>query len=59
MRLEVSNYSVDIPGAITSISFGVNKLFFIRESYLRMEISQRTFLAEYEFLKTSVICLTA
>ena len=49
MRFVASNYSVDIPGAITSISLGVNKLFFIYENYLKIEISLKTFLEEYSF----------
>ena len=47
------------PGAITYSIFGVYKLFFIIESYLRIDISLRTFLAEYEFWKAFGICLIA
>jgi hypothetical protein len=47
------------PGAIIWKTLGVNKLFFIYENYLRIEISLKTFLAEYVFLNTLEICLTA
>jgi hypothetical protein len=47
MTFDEFKYSGDIPGAITSISLGVNKLFFIYENYLRIEISLSTFLEEY------------
>ncbi len=59
LRRKLLIYSFVNPGAITCSIFGVYKLFVILESYLRIDISLRTFLAEYELLKAFGICLIA